>query len=256
MCVLIISYNILAETSLVLAANRDEFHQRPARPLSYWTDKPNILAGQDLKSDGTWLGITRQGRIAAVTNFRDPSIRVRNALSRGFLVRDFLESMEPPESYIAAITKTGERYNGFNLVVGDQNSLFYYSNRGNREAQRLDPGLYALSNHLMDTPWPKIKRIKNRFNALVTQKSSVRPEELFDILGDRWYPPENMLPDTGIGPEWEHLLSPIFITSATYGTRSSAVILIKKTGRITFIERTFDPKGNASIRKFRFTIRK
>jgi len=113
MCVLIISYNILAEASLILAANRDEFHQRPASPISYWTDKPNILAGQDLKSGGTWLGITRQGRIAAVTNFRDPSIHLENAPSRGFLVGNFLESMEAPESYIGAITKTGEKYNGY-----------------------------------------------------------------------------------------------------------------------------------------------
>ena len=242
---------------LILAANRDEYYDRHTAPLAFWGDVPQILAGRDLRHNGTWLGITRSGRIAAITNFRDPVLQIADAPSRGFLVSDFLASKESPKSYLEHVKQIGHRYNGFNLFVGDKSELFYYSNRGN-SIHRTKPGLYGVSNHLLDTPWPKVAKGKFNLKELLDKKEKINPEDIFNILKDGSFPPNNMLPDTGVGLGWERILSPLFITSRFYGTRSSSIVLMERSGRIKFWERTFISDGVVSreekTRKFSFDI--
>ena len=158
MCVVVFAYHQHDRYRLILAANRDEFFSRPSAPMAWWEDAPEILAGRDMVRSGTWLGITRRGRIALVTNFREPGIRepgvrMDDALSRGILVSDFLRSGEPAEIYLAGVRARSDRYNGFNLILGDSEGLYVYSNRDD-ELRDLEPGLYGISNHLLDTGWP------------------------------------------------------------------------------------------------------
>lgn len=235
MCLIVFAYRRQPGYRLILAANRDEFYDRPTRGVSFWQDRPDILAGLDLKGGGTWLGITRSGRIAAITNYRHmPSVRP-GAPSRGMLVKDFLSGDTPPTDYLDRVQSVGSRYNGFNLLVGDADSLYYFSNKGGA-IRRLAPGLYGLSNHLLDTPWPKVERVKTKFESLLKRSADPASEDLFDMLQDAARPPDKALPDTGIGLEWERVLSPMFITSQTYGTRSTAVVLWRENGEITFSE--------------------
>ena len=252
MCLILFAYHIHPEYPLILAANRDEFYARPTRPLSFWKDAPYVLAGRDLKSHGTWLGVTRQGRIAALTNYRDPASLIDDAPSRGMLVGDFLKGVDTPETYFDIIAQKGERYNGFNLIAGHAARLFYYSNR-NRKAREIVPGFYGLSNHLLDTPWPKLKEGKSCFKHLIEDTEKLNPENIFKILADRSKPPDSLLPDTGVGKKWERVLSSIFIVSRAYGTRNSAVIFLKNTGEITFLERNFDLNGPSQTRTFRIS---
>jgi uncharacterized protein with NRDE domain len=242
---------------MVLAANRDEYYDRPTAALAFHDDSPEILGGRDLKHHGMWLGVTRSGRIAAITNYRDPGFNILNAPSRGFLVRDFLAGDSSPEDYLEDVKSKKDRYNGYNLLVGDSSELFYYSNRGNR-IKKLTSGMYGLSNHLLDTPWPKIAKGKSGLENLLNGKGDLNSEDIFRLLKDGSYPPDRMLPDTGVGLEWERILSPLFITSEFYGTRSSSIILVHRGGEITFIERTFILEGGVSkpekTRKFSFRI--
>ena len=240
MCLLLLAYDIHPVYRMVLAANRDEYYDRPTEPLSFWNDRPDILAGRDLKGKGVWLGINRNNRIAAITNYREPFLRLENAPSRGLLVSDFLAGTEAPQNYLNHIKTIGHGYNGFNLIVGDGSGLFYYSNMGN-SIQKLKPGLFGLCNHLLDTPWPKIEKGKAALAALLAGKQPIEVEDVFSILSDRSYPPDNMLPDTGVGIGWERVLSALFITSPFYGTRSSSAVMLERTGRLTFAERTFEP---------------
>jgi uncharacterized protein with NRDE domain len=257
MCLILVSYDQHPDYLLIFAANRDEFYNRPTLPLAFWEDKPAIIAGRDMKSRGTWLGVRRSGRFAAVTNYRDPSHYLPHAPSRGALVSDFLTSSESARTYLKKIATVGQDYNGFNLLIGDRSGLWYYSNRGN-DIQKLEPGLLGISNHLIETPWPKVKKGKARLQDLVLTPEDIDPEDLFHILADRSVPPDDSLPQTGVGIEWERILSPLFITSKDYGTRSSSVLLIKRNGRVTFVERSFKPEANGTnpheTRKFSFTI--
>lgn len=257
MCLILLSYDMHPVYRMVLAANRDEFYNRPTGPLAFWDDTPDILAGRDLKHNGTWLGITRTGRIAAITNFREPAVRIANAPSRGFLVSDFLASKESPKNYLEHVKSMGHRYNGFNLLVGDISGLFYYSNRGDN-IQRIKPGLYGLSNHLLGTQWPKVEKGNADLGRLLADKGKIDPEDIFGILKDSSYPPDSMLPDTGVGYRWERILSSMFISSRFYGTHSSSIILMERSGRITFVERSFVSDGAVSLepktRKFSLKI--
>jgi uncharacterized protein with NRDE domain len=243
---------------MVLAANRDEYYRRPTAPAAFLDNAPDILGGLDLKHNGMWLGITRTGRLAAITNYRDPGLDMSNAPSRGFLVKEFLLGKESPQNYLQHIKSVGDQYNGFNLLVGDRTELFYYSNRGNR-IQKIKPGTYGLSNHLLDTPWPKIAKGKDTLKRLLENNKKVNPENIFAMLRDGVFPPDDLLPDTGVDLEWERTLSPLFITSEIYGTRSSSIVLIERNGEITFMERTFIPDGGVSragkTRKFSFKMR-
>jgi uncharacterized protein with NRDE domain len=224
---------------LVLAANRDEFYDRPTKPASFWEEKPDLLAGRDLKAGGTWLGITRKGRIAAITNYRQPQVEKEQAPSRGNLVSDFLKGDDDVDVYLAYLTKNGSKYNGHNLIFGYENQLCWYSNRGGHN-HNLSPGLYGLSNHLLDTPWPKVVRVKEAMERLLSERVVIDPEEIFSILRDRRLADDTSLPDTGIGFERERVLSPIFIISPGYGTRSSTIISIDQEDNVIFAERTYN----------------
>ncbi|MCJ7774285.1 MAG: NRDE family protein [Desulfobacterales bacterium] len=240
MCLILFSYDTHPDYTLVFAANRDEFYDRPTKALAFWDDSSGILAGRDLKSLGTWLGISLSGRIAAITNFRDPLSIIEDAPSRGLLVSNFLSGNQSSRQYLEHIKTSGLKYNGFNLLVGDSSGLYYYSNRGDAIVKIL-PGVYGLSNDLLDTPWPKVKKGKTRLNALLDKENKLSGLDMLDILKDHTLPPDKMLPDTGVGIEWERMLSPMFIKSDVYGTISSSVILIKKTGELTFLEQTHVP---------------
>jgi uncharacterized protein with NRDE domain len=176
--------------------------------------------------------------MAAITNYRDPAVHRNGAPSRGLLVRDFLTGDIPAETYLEALSLTGERYNGFNLLLGDATGLWYYSNRG-YDAVKLSPGLYGLSNHLLDTAWPKVEKGKAALKERIDNDRDLDVERLFKMLSDRTPAPRRQLPDTGVGQKWERILSPLFITSAAYGTRSSSVILLTASGMLTFWERSY-----------------
>lgn len=241
MCLILFAWKMHESFPLVLAANRDEFYERPSAPAAFWEDAPDLLAGRDLRDGGTWLGITRTGRFAALTNYRDPASLKIGAPSRGKLVSDYLRGRQTPLAYLNRIKHDADHFNGFSLLVGDPAGLYFFSNRGTR--QRLKPGIYGLSNHLLDTRWPKVERGKTALQALLKQ-NSLSPEPLLALLTDRTQPPDDSLPNTGIGLEWERVLSPLFIKSTVYGTRSSTVLLIDRSGRVTFTERVFNGDEN------------
>lgn len=255
MCLILLAYESHPACRLVVAANRDEFYARPTRRAAFWEDAPDVLAGRDLTHGGTWLGVTRAGRVAAVTNFRDPSRQSADAPSRGHLVGDFLRGAETPRSYLERLAARASAYNGFNLLVGDARGLYYFSNREG-EVRELTPGLYGLSNHLLDTPWPKVERGKTALSE-VLEKSDGPPaaEQLFGLLAGREPAPDDALPDTGVGLEAERMLSPLFIGGAGYGTRSSTVVLFERAGRVTFAERSFlAGTGGQQDTRFQFVI--
>ena len=254
MCLILLALRKHPSYKFILAANRDEFYERPSEPPHFWEDVPQLLAGRDLAAGGTWLGITRKGRIAAVTNYRDPASVKPSAPSRGKLVSDFLTTDLDPASYLDLIRREKDRYNGFNLVLGDQDRITWYSNRSDEETH-LDPGVYGLSNHLLDTPWPKVVRAKAFFEEIIRTAKDLSVESLFRLLRDQTVTADDRLPRTGVPLEWERILSPIFITSPTYGTRSSSVVLIDKEDRVTFMDRTFNSHPEpVSAAKFEFTL--
>jgi uncharacterized protein with NRDE domain len=238
MCLILFAYQIHPHYRLVLGANRDEFYARPTAPLDFWPDHPEVLAGRDLEQNGTWMGITRSGRLAAVTNYREPRIMKTGAPSRGHLVADFLLGRMPPDAYMRHIAARADQYNGFNLIVGDSVNLVYFSNRG-KEVHALGPGIYGLSNHLLDTAWPKVALGKQRLGMHVNRAPEISPDSILTLLQDQTPGAEEDLPSTGVNLAWEKALSPIFIASPDYGTRSSSVLMIDAEGRIRFTERTW-----------------
>lgn len=252
MCLIFFSYEMHPGYRLIVAANRDEFYERPTAPLDFWKDAPHILAGRDLRGNGTWMGVTRTGRFAAITNFRDPASVRADAPSRGLLITDFLNRDESPQSYLESVSRIGSRYNGFNLLAGDAASLFYYSNRGSG-VQKVTPGIYGLSNHLLDTPWPKVKKGKDALTPLFSEKE-IRTNAVFCVLEDRTQPPDAELPDTGVGLEWERMLSPLFVSGQIYGTRSSSVLLAERDGEICVTERTFVAVNGDAVQQDTRTI--
>ena len=240
MCLILFAYRVHPSYNLILAANRDEFYERPSSPADFWEDVPQVLAGRDLKEGGTWMGINRKGRFAAITNYRDPASWQNNAPSRGELISSYLRGNQNHDDYLDKISRDAQLYNGYNLIIGDRHELFAYSNRG--EKQKLNPGIYGLSNHLLNTSWPKVSRGKKLLKATLDKKGAELEGALFALLADCKLPPDNKLPDTGIGQEWERVLSSIFIASPIYGTRSSTILLIGKNGRIKFVEKVYDGK--------------
>ena len=243
MCLILFANEADSRYRLVLAANRDETYSRPAAPAAFWDEAPDILAGRDLESGGSWMGVTRSGKLAAVTNFRGPGRARDNAPSRGTLVSDFLMSTEPPGAFVDRLRTRAQNYNGFNLLLGSAQELWWFSNRCDEQPQRIIPGIHGLSNHLLDTPWPKVERGKRALEHLIEKE--ITPEELFPILEDRSPAADDELPDTGVGLELERVLSAPFIRAQYYGTRSSTVLLIERTGRVTFVERSFNPRDES-----------
>jgi len=222
---------------LVVAANRDEFLARPTAPLAYLNKEKTILAGLDLQGNGTWLGVSARMKFAAITNYRDPATNRTDAPSRGEILMQYLTGSMTAGEYIQSIANRGQRYNGFNLILGDRNDLYYYSNRSGAP-QLLTPGFYGLCNNLLDVPWPKVVRGKELLGPHMLKNNEIDPLRIFDLLEDRHRPSDDHLPNTKVGLEWERLLSTIFIDGADYGTRSAAVITVTDAGRIEFVEKT------------------
>lgn len=238
MCLIAFAYRCHPRYRLIVAANRDEFYRRPTAPADFWPECPPLLAGRDLEQGGTWLGVTRDGRVAALTNYRDPAAQKADARSRGGLVRDYLCGGLAPAEYLELARAAGGEYNGFNLLAGDGDGLWYWSNRGTAPAE-VPPGVHGLSNHLLDTPWPKVVRAKAGMAACLRGPDEALAERLFALLADGAAAPDAELPDTGVGLAWERTLSPIFIASPDYGTRSSTVVLAGYDGRVWLGERTW-----------------
>jgi uncharacterized protein with NRDE domain len=237
MCVILFSYRTDPRYELAVAANRDEFHDRAALPLAFWRDEPRILAGRDLTGGGTWIGVTREGRLAAITNYREPHVAPRaDAPTRGNLTRDFLSGRAGALEYLDALAPRAGAFAGFSLIVFDGDILGFFSNRGGAPAT-LAPGVYGLSNHLLDTPWPKVARGSERLARALSGGGDPVPS-MFDILADRSFADDGELPRTGLPLEQERALSPLFITGERYGTRSSTVILVGDR-EIEAAERTF-----------------
>lgn len=239
MCLALIALAAHPRLPLVIAANRDEFHERAAEPAHWWAS--GIIAGVDRLGGGTWFGVARMGRWALVTNYREGVPRDPKAPSRGELVTRALSDAAPPLVTAAAIAADGERYHGFNLLLGEGTEAAYASNRASG-AIALGPGVHGLSNHLLETPWPKVVRSKERLAAWLAA-GSVDLEPLFELLADRAQAEPSALPSTGVAPEWERLLSSPFIVDPRYGTRCSTVLAISDRGRARFVERSFDSAG-------------
>ncbi len=242
MCLILFAWQSHPRYSLVLAANRDEFHQRPSAPAQFWDDEPSILAGRDLEAGGTWLGITRSGRFAAITNYREP-LTPEQPLerSRGHLVRDYLAGEMDPLDYARNLLPAGPGFRGFNLLLGSPESLVYASNRGG-DPVRVGAGSHGLSNHLLDTDWPKVNSGRKRLAKLL-EKDQPGEEVFFDLLTDRTLTPGEIPHNLEASLAPERLMKHYFILNPVYGTRCSTVLFISRDGDIGFHERQFDPQG-------------
>lgn len=246
MCLILFSYNNHHRYSLILASNRDEFYDRPTEKAHWWGKNKSVLAGLDNKSGGTWLGVAENGKFSGVTNFRDPAALKNHGRSRGLLVSDYLEGDSHPHDYLTSVSGNGKNYSGFNILAGDRNELFYYSNMSH-SVESVKPGYHGLSNSFLNTPWPKVTQGVNAFAECVDGKDTVPVDDLFNLLNDTTMPGDAQLPETGVGLTWERILAPIFINSDVYGTRSSAVVMIDKSGSGRFVERTYTKSGSGSF---------
>lgn len=239
MCLIVVGWRVHPDYPLVVAANRDEFYARPSTAITRWPDAPHVIGGRDLEAGGTWLGMTDTGRFAAVTNIREPGA-AKGVLSRGALTRNFLTSEQAASDYAA--TLDNRQYSGFNLLLTDGEELVYCANR-DEPPRSLPPGIYGLSNHLLDSPWPKLVTARRRFAAALPGLPDISP--LFELLADAEIVPDHALPNTGVSLEWERLLSAIFVRSAEYGTRASTVTWLRHDGIVFICEKTFGPNGQA-----------
>jgi uncharacterized protein with NRDE domain len=238
MCLILFSLNNHPVYKLIIAANRDEFYARKTAPAGYWPDHPDILGGRDLEAQGTWMAMNLQGKIAMVTNYRDPLNINPNAPSRGKLVSDYLGDSLSAYDYLKLIEPLAKEYNGFNLLAGTIDELFYLSNYS-KGIQKIKPGLHGISNHLLETPWPKVVLGKERFQRVLDQEK-IDPQQLLTVL---YYDhrADAGLPDTGISLEREKALSSMFIKTVDYGTRCSTAVLVDNQNNVQYVERDYAP---------------
>jgi uncharacterized protein with NRDE domain len=252
MCLLMLAWRARAPYRLIVAANRDEFHARAAAPLARWPAPADIIAGRDLRAGGTWLGIDRQRRFGAVTNYRELQPPRAGAPSRGDLVPAYLaarsgDSPASPEEFLDGLEAQAGGYSGFNLLLADEQSLWYASNRTTPFASSLPPGVYGLANESLDTPWPKLERVRSGFNDWLRQGLPRGAEALFALLADRRPALEGGGAHTGaLSPDWAQALSAPFVLHPVYGTRCSTVLLLEDTGRMHLAERRYDPEGHVT----------
>lgn len=250
MCLLIFAHRVDPRYRLVLAANRDEFHARPTAPSTFWPEHPDLLAGRDLEQGGTWMGITRAGRFAAITNYRDPARTSPAPRSRGELPLNYLTGDPDPQSYLLGLRERTQEYAGFNLLVGDGDSLWYLTNSLAHQAsapQCLEPGIYGLSNASLDTPWPKVILGKRRLQALL-ENNEIDHEDLARVVGDRQLADLKDLRRQGLGNGMDQVLSAQFITAGSYGTRSSTTLWSDRQGVVRWRESSFDENGELAGR--------
>ena len=254
MCLIGIAWKAHPDFALIVAANRDEFHARPTAPSAWWRDAPHLLAGRDLQSGGAWMGITRAGRFAALTNVRDPGGQPAEAPTRGALVADFLCGDAAPASYAARLSAHASHYNGFNLLAGTPEQLWYGGNRG-AASQALPAGIYGLSNALLDTPWPKVTALKTALGAALDGMAAQGPLQsrvsgllpaLFLALSNAQPAPDVLLPRTGVPLERERALSAALVIAPVYGTRASTVLCVAHDGTAVWEERSITPDGRVA----------
>jgi len=244
-CLILFAWRAHPDYRLVLAANRDEFHGRPTLAADFWPGQPDLLAGRDLQAGGTWLGVTRSGRFAAVTNFREPlAPESPFERSRGELCTNYLAGDLPPREQAGLLRKSGSSYRGFNLLLGTPERLAYVSNR-DEQVREIAAGCHGLSNDLLDTDWPKVRSGRDRLQRLL-EDGRVDPEALLELLTERSLVPGDMPPGAEDGEIRRHLMNHYFIVSPEYGTRSSTVLLLDRSGGVTFVERRFAPDGSAT----------
>jgi uncharacterized protein with NRDE domain len=239
MCLIVFAWQLMPFTPFVAAANRDEFYDRPAAPADWWDDHPHIYAGRDLQGGGTWMGVTRCSRFAAITNVRAPTEFRNDAPSRGALVRDYLASDLTPQEYIAQLASEADPFNGYNLLIGNRDTLIWYSNRGKNHPQNgkpLAPGLYGLSNALLNDPWHKVVKTRAQFGSLLCTHAP--DEAYFEMLADKTLAPDARLPKTGVDIPTERMLSAVCIHSPGYGTRTSTIVRMHPEGEATLKEVT------------------
>lgn len=253
MCLLAFQLAHHPHYKLVLIANRDEEYERPTAPAAFWQDDPTILAGRDLAQHGTWLGINKRGRIAALTNYRDFSLPVTGPKSRGHIVTSFLQSEDTPQAFVEALHDQQADYTGFNLLAGTSDDFWYYSNI-ERLHYKLPTGIHGLSNAFLNTPWPKVTRTKELLADYMKRVDCVDRDVLFAMMQRAETFPAAQLPDTGAGPALESILSSIFIASEGYGTRCTTVLTIDREDFVQFEERTYTEGLFTSAVQYSFTI--
>jgi uncharacterized protein with NRDE domain len=246
MCLIVFAWRVIPGVPVIAAANRDEYYDRPATPAGPWPEHPNVIAGRDLKGGGSWMGVTLDGpsgpKFAALTNIRGPNERRMDAPSRGALVADFLTGTMSAPEYLEHIGSGAAAYNGFNLVLGDREALYWYSNRAGddpRKGQPLEPGVYGISNGLLNDPWPKVVRTKAQFASLLC--SGAPEEAYFEMLADTTRAPDVRLPETGVPLDMERMLSAVCINSPGYGTRTSTVVRLYTNAPPSLSERVVQP---------------
>ncbi len=249
MCIVFIALNQHPDYPLIIAANRDEFYSRPTQSSHFWPQSPTILAGKDLKAGGSWMGITRWGDIAALTNIRSPSREKSTARSRGELVSDYLKTPSPIPDYARHLHNNANQYNGYNLLFGNYRQLAVF-NSHTQSLVQLAPGFHGLSNALLNTPWPKVTRGIQSLTNYVKHTTQLAANNLFRLLADDTPALPDQLPDTGISKEWEQRLSPIFINTPEYGTRSSTIIMVSKNAEVNWFERVYPPMPPGSLPEF------
>ena len=247
-CLILFAYCVHEEYKLIVAANRDEIYQRQTAPVHFWEDHPEILAGRDLEKMGTWMGVTTSGRFCALTNYRDPKEATKGKHSRGELVANALKFKGDLEEYMQDLAAHNHLYPGYNLLAGDGHELYYYSNVG-QKLEKLKPGIYGVSNHLLNSSWPKVEKGKAGLERIISENNDGMTEELFALLQNADPAPDEDLPSTGVSLDWERLLSPLFIESEHYGTRSSTVMLMTET-KLQYVERVFT-KDSVNDRHYR-----
>jgi uncharacterized protein with NRDE domain len=261
MCLAVVAWHVHPDFPLVLAANRDEFYARSTRPASWWGQSVALLAGRDEEAGGTWLGVTRGGRLALLTNVRAPSERNAHAPSRGAIAVGALQSRQPAGEWLREQAPRMGAYNGFNLLLaepaasrGSTPRLLYYTNRRDHGPRPLEPGIYGLSNAFLDTPWPKVVRAVSGFACALA--SRVDADALLTLMADRRPVRDAELPSTGVPLEWERALAPVQIRAHGYGTRSTTVVTLRRDGVVNFLERSFDPESPQvhRDRHFEFTV--
>lgn len=252
MCLITFAVQHHPNYPLIIVANRDEFYERSTAAATFWTEQPGILAGKDLLQGGSWMGVSTNGRFAAVTNYRDPSLSELNKCSRGEIVPQFLTSDLPVSQFLANLQQQKQNYGGFNALLFDGQHLLHFNNIVN-ETTMIHPGIHSVSNHTLNTPWPKVQQAK----LLLTQaidENDLAPEQLISLLTDTTVADDRALPKTGVDISVERLLSPLFVKMPNYGTRCSTVLLFDQDKNVQYLERTYEQGNFAFDRSFSFTI--
>ncbi len=253
MCLINFHFQKHPNYKLIVAANRDEFYARPTEKAHFWPDAPLLLAGRDLLQKGTWLGITKEGRFAALTNIRDLSLEGKNQKSRGKIVSEFLNSSVSPAAYLGKVSTERQRYAGFNILLGNADQLFHYNNREDCITE-IAPGTHSLSNDTLNTPWPKVEKGREQLKAYMMDQQKLDPNALFSIMENEEIASDAELPQTGIDIELERCLSASFIKTPDYGTRSTTILLIDRQNQVTFIERTHENGVFKTEQVFHFSL--